>query len=77
MEKAYEEIVEFLARGTTPDNVVSFRPSQAAKARVAALIERHKNGELTLDEAAELEHYLQLEHLMRLVKARAQRHLAR
>ena len=71
MEKAYEEIIEFIARGTTPDNVVAFQPSDAAKERVGDLIRRHKNGGLNADEAAELEHYLQLEHLMRLVKARA------
>ena len=75
MEKAYEEIIEFIARGTTPNNVVAFRPSEAAKARVGKLITRHKNGGLNADEAAELEHYLQLEHLMRLVKARAHQHL--
>ena len=71
MEKAYEEIIEFLARGTTPDNVVAFQPSDATKARVGELIARHKNGGLSEDEQGELERYLQLEHLMRLVKARS------
>ena len=75
MPKAYEEIIEFIARGTTPANVVAFAPSEAAKARVGDLIRRHKNGGLNFDEAAELEHFLQLEHLMRLVKARAHQHL--
>lgn len=69
MPKAYEEIIEFIARGTTPDNVVAFRPSDAAKERVGDLIGRAKNGGLNEQESAELEHYLQLEHLMRLVKA--------
>ena len=75
MQKAYEEIVEFIARGTTPDNLATFTLSDAAKERVGELIQRHKNGGLDVDEAAELEHFLQLEHLMRLVKARAHRHL--
>ncbi len=75
MQKAYEEIIEFIARGTTPDKVAAFRPSDATKARVGELIRRHKNGGLNPDEAAELEHFLQLEHLMRLVKARAHKHL--
>ena len=75
MQKAYEEIIEFIARGTTPDNVVAFQPSDAAKARVGDLIRRHKNGGLNADETVELEHFLQLEHLMRLVKARAHKHL--
>ena len=75
MEKAYEEIIEFIARGTTPDNVVAFQASEATKVRVGELIARHKNGGLSEDEQQELEHYLQLEHLMRLVKARAHKHL--
>ena len=71
MEKATEEIVEFIARGTTPANVIAFQPSDANKARVGDLIRRHKNSGLSEDEQGELDHYLQLEHLMRLVKARA------
>jgi hypothetical protein len=72
---AYEEIVEFIAAGTTPSSVVAFRPSEAVKARVADLIDREKTEGLTADETAELNHYMQLEHLMRLAKARARKHL--
>lgn len=72
MKRAYEEVIDFIAGGTTPGNVVAFRPSRAAKARVTLLLERRKTRELSADEASELEHYLQLEHLMRLAKARAQ-----
>jgi len=73
---AYEEIIEFIASGTTPGSVVSFRPSEAAKVRVAELIHREKTVGLSPEETAELDHYMQLEHLMRLAKARARRHLA-
>lgn len=73
--KAYEEIVEFIAAGTTPSNVATFRPSEQAKERVADLIYREKTTGISPDEASELEHYLQLEHLMRLAKARARQHI--
>ena len=72
---AYEEIVEFIAAGTTPSSVIAFRPSEAVKERVADLIDREKTEGLTPDETAELNHYMQLEHLMRLAKARARKHL--
>ncbi len=71
----YEEIIDFLAAGTTPTSLIAFRPSEAAKQRVADLIQREKSSELTAEEHTELEHYLQLEHLMRLAKARARRYL--
>jgi len=74
--KAYEEVVEFIAAGTSPRNVVAFRPSQTARERVAELIQREKTATLSADEKSELDHYLQLEHLMRLAKARARRHIA-
>lgn len=76
MTRAYEEIIELIAAGTTPSRVVTFQPSAEAKARVADLIQREKTTGLSLDETTELHHYLQLEHLMRLAKARARAHLA-
>lgn len=69
--KAYEEIVDFIAAGTTPQNVIAFRPSEAARERVSDLLERKREGELSPAEKSELDHYLQLEHLMRMAKARA------
>jgi len=69
--KAYEEVVDFIAAGTTPQNVIAFRPSEAAQDRVEDLLSREKEGELSPAEKSELDHYLQLEHLMRLAKARA------
>ena len=71
MISAYEEIVDFIAAGTTPRTVAQFEPSQETKDRVADLIHREKTIGLAPDEASELDHYLQLEHLMRLAKARA------
>ena len=76
MIRAYEEIVDFIAAGTTPGNIIAFRPSEASKERVAELIHREKTTGLSSEEASELDHYMQLEHLMRLAKARAQRYLA-
>jgi len=71
MLRAYEEIVDFIAEGTSPGKVVAFRPSETTKARVEELIYREKTTGLSPDETAELNHYLQLEHLMRLAKVRA------
>lgn len=72
--RAYEEIVEFIAGGTTPGNVAAFRPSEDE--RVAELTQREKSSEISPDEKSELNHYLPLEHLMRLAKARARQHLS-
>jgi len=75
--RAYEEVIEFIAAGTSPDSLISFRPSDAAKQRVAYLIQLEKTTGLSPDEESELEHYLQLEHIMRLAKARAHQYVAK
>jgi hypothetical protein len=74
--RAYEEVIDFIAAGTSPDLVAAFRPSESARQRVMDLLQREKTKGLTPDERSELDHYLQLEHIMRLAKARARRHLS-
>ena len=69
--KAYQEVIDFIAAGTTPQNVIDFRPSEAAQQRIEDLLAREKDGKLSSAEKSELDHYLQIEHLMRLAKARA------
>jgi len=69
--KIYDDIVDLFARGTTPAQILAFRPSRESQARVQYLLARNKMGKLTEDEAAELDRFGELEHLMQLVKARA------
>jgi hypothetical protein len=61
LSPAYQEIIDFIAAATRPENIIAFRPSDSAKERVADLIERGKSDTLTQEERSELEHYLQLE----------------
>ena len=70
-EKAYDEMVDLFARGSHPREIILFHPSPSAQERARSLLERNRNGELTTDEAAELERLGELEYMMQLVKARA------
>jgi predicted transcriptional regulator len=72
--KSYEEIIDFIAAGTTPEAVVAFRPSDEVQRRVAELAERSKEGRISVQDQSELEDYLQLEHIMIMAKARARQH---
>lgn len=74
MIQAYDEIVEFIAAGTTPDSVAQFESSQATKDYVADLIHKEKTSGLTSEESAELDHFVKLEHVMRLAKPRIRTH---
>ena len=70
-----EELIDFIATGPGPRLVAEFRPSDEARRRVADLIAREKTVGLSAEETAELDRYLQIEHMMRLAKARARQHL--
>lgn len=71
--KASEEVANFIAM-TNPAKVLAFRPSEETKQRVSDLIEREKNDEISEEEKTELDHYLQLEHLMRMAKIFARKY---
>lgn len=73
--KSYDEIIEFIAAGTSPATVLAFRPSEGAQQRVADLVERSKEGKLSAEEQSELEDYLQLEHIVIMAKARARQYV--
>src|ERR1700693_4935391 len=73
---AYEEFVDFPCGCPSVRSVIDFDPSQAAKDRVGELLQRQKTAALSPDETDELNHYLHIEHVMRLAKARARGRLA-
>lgn len=73
MIRAYDEIVDFIAAGTTSDAVARFEPSQQVKDYVAKLLHKEKTTGLSSEESSELDHFVKLEHLMRLAKARARK----
>lgn len=73
--KAYDEVVDFFARGTTSTAVLGYHPSAEAQERARNLLDKNKAGALTPEEEAELELFGDLEHFMQLVKARAHQYV--
>lgn len=73
---SYLEIIDFIASGTTPQAVADYRPSLEAQRRIAELIAQEKEGSLSLEEKSELDHFMDLEHILRVAKARARQILA-
>jgi len=73
----YFEIIDFIAGGTTPQSVADFRPSPEAQQRLSDLIELEKAGALSPEEKAEVDHFIELEHILRMAKARARQIVSR
>ena len=69
--KVYDEIIDFIAAGTTPQSVIDFKLSATAQDRLEDLVYRHKTGEITPEEKRKLDYFLTLEHIITLAKARA------
>lgn len=72
----YQEIIDFLAKGTTPEMIINFQVSDETKEKVADLIFAEKTTGLTPEEKEELDHFLLLEHIVRLAKAKARQYVA-
>ena len=66
----YLEIIDFIA-GNNPEAVAAFHPSAETQQRLDDLVERQKTEDLSAEEKAELDHFLELEHILRMAKARA------
>ena len=68
---AYDEFVEFIISSPTLEQIADFRLSEAAEARISALMEANNAGQLTAEQEDEFDEYLRLEHIMRKAKIRA------
>ena len=72
--KFYDEVIEFIA-SSSPQKMIAFHASEEAKDRIADLIFREKTEGLSEAENSELDLCLEIEHLMRAAKLRAQQYL--
>lgn len=73
--EAFGDLAEILAK-MDPVKIVALKPSEGMAERVEELVYKKKDGEISGDEAIELERYLALDLLINLAKARAKRILA-
>lgn len=67
---AFDEIVDFLST-YQPEKILNFHPSEATQERVEWLLERKHSNKISNKEQNELQHFLMLEHIIRLAKSKA------
>ena len=71
----YEHVLDFLVESPSPQEIIAFRPSAAVQRRVNELVARNRERDLTAAEEEELDHYIQIDRMMSLLKAKAYRRL--
>lgn len=76
INRAFDEVIDLLTSCPTPQAVLDFKPSAKMQKRASELLEKKRTESLSEGEKKELDHFMLLEHLMRLAKARARKRLA-
>ncbi len=71
----YDEIAAFMA-SMNPEKVIEFKPSKKSQDRLDFLLDKQKSSGLTTEEKNELEHFLIVNRIVGLAKARAIKLLA-
>ena len=66
----YDSVADFIA-SMNPEKVLGLRADPDMQSRLEKLIEKEKTTGLSAEEKEELDHYIVLERLIRLAKARA------
>lgn len=67
----YDDLLDFLARSITPQEMLAYRPSDLAQERAEELLEKNSAGTLTPAEHVELQQMLQVDRMVSVLKARA------
>jgi hypothetical protein len=75
-QSAYDSLADFMAT-LDPIKVMGFHAPTKIQDRVEELLEKKQDTGLSLSEQEELDHYLILEHIVRLAKSRARLHLSK
>lgn len=66
----YDEVASFMA-SMNPEKVIAFKPSSKNQDRLDFLLDKQKETALSADEKSEIEHYLIINRIVGLAKARA------
>jgi hypothetical protein len=68
---AFTEMIDFLASSPTAQEIIEFKVSPTAQARLEELLHKNRENQLSPTEASELDTFQQINHIFILLKARA------
>lgn len=71
----YGDVVDFLASGPKPEEIVAYHPSAAVQERIEQLLAKNRAGLLSPVESSELDEYQSLNYLVTRIKIQARQTL--
>lgn len=69
----FSEVLDFLASTPAPEEIIAFHASESLQERIRYLLEQNRKGDLTEDEKAPLDNYIELDYFMTMLKIRAKK----
>ena len=71
-EKTISDIVtDFLSSAPSLEEIAAYRLPDELQARAHELLDKNRDGTLSVEERAEMEEFRQIDHLLTLIKAKA------
>lgn len=70
-ETLFDEVTDFLVSRPTLEEIIAFKPSEVLDQRLHELLDNNSAGQLTSGERMELDRFLQINHLLIMLKAKA------
>ena len=67
----YDDLVDFLLEGQDTRRILAFRLPKTKQERLDSLLQLNRDGALSPEQRCELDTFVSLEHIVRLMKARA------
>lgn len=67
----YEEVLEFLAGSPSAQEIIGFRPRPGVQERFSELLQADRHRVLSREEEEELDHYIRIDQMLSLLKAKA------
>ncbi len=67
----FAELFELLEKNVPPEDILAFHPTKESEERAEELLEKNREGTLTLEEQIELEQMVYVDRKMSLLKSRA------
>jgi len=68
---AYDEFLDYLISKASAEDILAFKPSEAAQERADYLTEQNKSDSLSPEEKVELEQLMEFDSLVSILKAKA------
>jgi hypothetical protein len=68
---SYDQLLDKFVHLLSPEEILAFQLTEEEQDRIDDLLERNSEGQLTMEEKAELQQYAEIERTVSLLKAKA------